>query len=156
MGGKRDAQTDSCKQPMFGGEQPRAERSLAALQWLSVVSWGSMEAHEARNVNDLIAGLAPNWLLLCTMYVDRKLGGVNAVHLHSRLNRMYLGTKARWVFDSTNLARRSREAFEFCRETVLFLEKSDPNLPGFAPILDGETHGIVDFVRIGGAVDERI
>ena len=115
-----------------------------------------MEDHEARNVNDLIARLDPNWLLLCTMHVDRKLDGVNAVRTVSHLHRMCPGTKGRWVFNSANPVRESREAFEFYQEMVLFLEKTDPNLPGFDPILDGETRGIVDFVRIGGAVDERI
>ena len=74
-----------------------------------------MEDHEARNVNDLITGLDPIRPQLRTMSVDRKLGGVNAVHPHSRLNHMYPGTKGRRVFDSANPARRSREAFEFCR-----------------------------------------
>ena len=106
-----------------------------------------MEDHEARNVNDLIARLAPNWLLLCTMHVDRKLGGVNAVRTVSRLNRMCPGMKGRWVFDSANPVRESREAFEFYRETVLFLAETDPNLLGLDLILDGEIHKVVDSVR---------
>ena len=106
-----------------------------------------MEDHEARNVNDLIARLDANRLLLCTMHVDRKLDGVNTVRTVSRLHRMCPGTKGRWVFDSANPAQESQEAFEFYQEIVLFLEKTDPKPLGFDPILDGESHKIMDSVR---------
>lgn len=102
-------------------------------------------------MNDLIARFDANRPLLHTMYVDRKLDGVNAVRTVSRLNRMYLGTKGRRVFASANPVRESREVFEFYRETVLFLEKTDSKPLGLDPILDDESHKIMDSVRPGVA-----
>ena len=67
--------------------------------------------------------------LLHTMYVDKKLGGVNAVQTLSRLNRVYppekLGTL---VLDFANEADMIRIAFEPYYETTLLSEATDPNL----------------------------
>ncbi len=67
--------------------------------------------------------------LLHTMYVDKKLGGVNAVQTLSRLNRTY-GTekKGTLVLDFANEADEIKAAFEPYYETTLLSEATDPNL----------------------------
>jgi len=67
--------------------------------------------------------------LLHTMYVDKKLGGVNAVQTLSRLNRTY-GTekKGTMVLDFANEADEIKAAFEPFYETTLLSEATDPNL----------------------------
>ena len=66
--------------------------------------------------------------LLHTMYVDKKLGGVNAVQTLSRLNRTYPGKKGTMVFDFANEPEEIRKAFEPYYETTLLSEETDPNL----------------------------
>ena len=66
--------------------------------------------------------------LLHTMYVDKKLGGVNAVQTLSRLNRTYRGKKGTMVLDFANEAEEIRKAFEPYYETTLLSEATDPNL----------------------------
>jgi type I restriction enzyme R subunit len=66
--------------------------------------------------------------LLHTMYVDKKLGGVNAVQTLSRLNRTYLEKKGTLVVDFANEADIIRAAFEPYYETTLLSEATDPNL----------------------------
>ncbi len=66
--------------------------------------------------------------LLHTMYVDKKLGGVNAVQTLSRLNRTYPGKNGAMVLDFTNEAEDIREAFEPYYERTLLSEQTDPNL----------------------------
>ncbi len=66
--------------------------------------------------------------LLHTMYVDKKLGGVNAVQTLSRLNRTHLGKKGTMVLDFANEAEEIRKAFEPYYETTLLSEETDPNL----------------------------
>ena len=65
---------------------------------------------------------------LHTMYVDKKLGGVNAVQTLSRLNRKYPGKDETAVLDFANEADHIREAFEPYYETTLLSEATDPNL----------------------------
>ena len=67
--------------------------------------------------------------LLHTMYVDKKLGGVNAVQTLSRLNRTHPGKQGTMVLDFANEAEEIREAFEPYYETTLLSEETDPNLP---------------------------
>ena len=67
--------------------------------------------------------------LLHTMYVDKKLGGVNAVQTLSRLNRTHPGKQGAMVLDFANEAEEIREAFEPYYETTLISEETDPNLP---------------------------
>jgi type I restriction enzyme, R subunit len=62
--------------------------------------------------------------LLHTMYVDKKLGGVNAVQTLSRLNRTHPAKDGTMVLDFANEAEAIREAFE---HTILS-EGTDPNL----------------------------
>jgi type I restriction enzyme R subunit len=66
--------------------------------------------------------------LLHTMYVDKKLGGVNAVQTLSRLNRTYPGKVGTMVLDFANDASEIKAAFEPYYETTLLSEATDPNL----------------------------
>ena len=66
--------------------------------------------------------------LLHTMYVDKKLGGVNAVQTLSRLNRTHPGKQGAMVLDFANEAEEIRKAFEPYYETTLLSEATDPNL----------------------------
>ena len=66
--------------------------------------------------------------LLHTMYVDKKLGGANAVQTLSRLNRTYVGKHGTMVLDFANEAEEIRKAFEPYYETTLLSEETDPNL----------------------------
>ena len=66
--------------------------------------------------------------LLHTMYVDKKLGGVNAVQTLSRLNRTHPGKEDTAVLDFANEADLIRAAFEPYYETTLLSEATDPNL----------------------------
>jgi hypothetical protein len=66
--------------------------------------------------------------LLHTMYVDKKLGGVNAVQTLSRLNRTYPEKKETMVLDFANEAEDIRKAFEPYYEKTILSESTDPNL----------------------------
>ena len=66
--------------------------------------------------------------LLHTMYVDKKLGGVNAVQTLSRLNRTHAEKKGTLVLDFANEADEIKAAFEPYYETTLLSESTDPNL----------------------------
>jgi type I restriction enzyme R subunit len=66
--------------------------------------------------------------LLHTLYVDKKLGGVNAVQTLSRLNRTHSGKRGTMVLDFANEAEEIRKAFEPYYETTLLSEETDPNL----------------------------
>ena len=66
--------------------------------------------------------------LLHTTYVDKKLGGVNAVQTLSRLNRTHPDKKETIVLDFANEAEEIRKAFEPYYETTLLSEETDPNL----------------------------
>ena len=63
------------------------------------------------------------------MYVDKKLGGVNAVQTLSRLNRTLPPEKrGTVVLDFANEADEIKAAFEPFYETTLLSEATDPNL----------------------------
>ena len=66
--------------------------------------------------------------LLHTMYVDKKLGGVNAVQTLSRLNRVHLHKSGTMVLDFTNEADDIQAAFQPYFETTILSEATDPNL----------------------------
>src|SRR5690606_25515933 len=66
--------------------------------------------------------------LLHTMYVDKKLGGVNAVQTLSRLNRTHPEKRSTMVLDFANEAAEIKKAFEPYYETTLLSEATDPNL----------------------------
>jgi len=66
--------------------------------------------------------------LLHTMYVDKRLGGVNAVQTLSRLNRTHPEKQDTMVLDFANEADDIKAAFEPYYETTLLSEATDPNL----------------------------
>lgn len=66
--------------------------------------------------------------LLHTMYVDKKLGGVNAVQTLSRLNRIHPEKRGTMVLDFANEADAIQAAFEPYFETTFLSEATDPNL----------------------------
>lgn len=67
--------------------------------------------------------------LLHTMYVDKKLGGVNAVQTLSRLNRTMPPEKTNTiVLDFANEADEIKAAFEPYYVATLLSEQTDPNL----------------------------
>jgi type I restriction enzyme R subunit len=66
--------------------------------------------------------------LLHTMYVDKKLGGINAVQTLSRLNRTHPDKTGTMVLDFANEADEIKAAFEPYYETTFLSEATDPNL----------------------------
>jgi type I restriction enzyme R subunit len=66
--------------------------------------------------------------LLHTMYVDKKLGGVNAVQTLSRLNRTHPQKDETIVLDFANDAEKIRDAFEPYYEKTTLSEGTDPSL----------------------------
>ena len=65
--------------------------------------------------------------LLHTMYVDKKLGGVNAVQTLSRLNRSHPLKQETFVLDFANKAEDMEEAFKPYFECTILGEATDPN-----------------------------
>lgn len=65
--------------------------------------------------------------LLHTMYVDKKLGGVNAVQTLSRLNRSHPHKKDTFVLDFANAAEDIEKAFKPYFESTILGEATDPN-----------------------------
>ena len=65
--------------------------------------------------------------LLHTMYVDKKLGGVNAVQTLSRLNRSHPLKKDTFVLDFANTAEEMKKAFDPYFESTILGEATDPN-----------------------------
>jgi type I restriction enzyme, R subunit len=66
--------------------------------------------------------------LLHTMYVDKKLGGVNAVQTLSRLNRVHPAKTETMVLDFANEAEEIQKAFQPYYEKTFLTEATDPNL----------------------------
>ncbi len=66
--------------------------------------------------------------LLHTMYVDKKLGGVNAVQTLSRLNRTCPGKEDTGVIDFANDADDIQKAFAPYYDRTILSEGTDPNL----------------------------
>jgi type I restriction enzyme R subunit len=65
--------------------------------------------------------------LLHTMYVDKKLGGVNAVQTLSRLNRNPRGKSETIVLDFVNDAEEIQLSFQPYYQTTFLEEETDPN-----------------------------
>jgi len=65
--------------------------------------------------------------LLHTMYVDKKLDGVQAVQTLSRLNRKIPGKDDTLVLDFVNEAEAIQTAFQPYYQTTLLEEETDPN-----------------------------
>ena len=66
--------------------------------------------------------------LLCAMYVDRKLGGIQAVQTLSRLNRAAPGKDTTYVVDFVNDPDQVLEAFRQYHTTAELADVSDPNV----------------------------
>ncbi len=66
--------------------------------------------------------------LLYAMYVDKKLGGVNAVQTLSRLNRIHPDKTGTVVLDFANTTDEIKKSFEPYYETTVLSESTDPNL----------------------------
>lgn len=66
--------------------------------------------------------------LLHTMYVDKKLGGVNAVQTLSRLNRIHPDKRETFIIDFVNEADAIQAAFQPYYEATILSGQTDPNV----------------------------
>jgi type I restriction enzyme R subunit len=66
--------------------------------------------------------------LLCGMYVDRRLAGIQAVQTLSRLNRAHPGKDTTYVLDFVNSSEEILAAFKTYYETAELESVTDPNL----------------------------
>jgi len=66
--------------------------------------------------------------LLCGMYVDKRLAGIQAVQTLSRLNRAYPGKDTTYVLDFVNDAEEVLAAFKAYHTTAELSATTDPNL----------------------------
>jgi len=66
--------------------------------------------------------------LLCGMYVDKMLGGIQAVQTLSRLNRSYPGKDTTYVLDFVNEPAEILKAFKTYYETAEMEAVTDPHL----------------------------
>lgn len=66
--------------------------------------------------------------LLCGMYVDKRLAGIQAVQTLSRLNRAYPGKDTTYILDFVNAAEEVLEAFKTYYATATLAGVTDPNL----------------------------
>lgn len=66
--------------------------------------------------------------LLCGMYVDRRLAGIQAVQTLSRLNRAHPGKDTTYVLDFVNGSEEILKAFQTYYETAELAGVTDPNL----------------------------
>lgn len=66
--------------------------------------------------------------LLCGMYVDKQLAGIQAVQTLSRLNRAYPGKDTTYVLDFVNDAEEVLKAFKTYYSTATLSATTDPNL----------------------------
>jgi type I restriction enzyme, R subunit len=66
--------------------------------------------------------------LLCGMYVDRRLAGIQAVQTLSRLNRAHPGKDITYVLDFVNSSEEVLAAFKTYYDTATLETVTDPNL----------------------------
>lgn len=66
--------------------------------------------------------------LLCGMYVDKRLAGIQAVQTLSRLNRAHPGKDTTYVIDFVNNAEEVLAAFKAYYRTAELADTTDPNL----------------------------
>ena len=66
--------------------------------------------------------------LLCGMYVDRRLAGIQAVQTLSRLNRAHPGKDTTYVLDFVNSGEDILAAFKTYYETASLADVTNPNL----------------------------
>ncbi len=66
--------------------------------------------------------------LLCGMYIDRRLAGIQAVQTLSRLNRSHPGKDTTYILDFVNSSEEVLAAFRQYYETAEIEAETDPNL----------------------------
>lgn len=66
--------------------------------------------------------------LLCGMYVDKRLAGIQAVQTLSRLNRAHPGKDTTFILDFVNEAEEILKAFKTYYDTAELESNTDPNL----------------------------
>lgn len=66
--------------------------------------------------------------LLCGMYVDKKLGGIQAVQTLSRLNRAHPGKDTTYILDFVNDTAEILKAFKTYYATAELAAKTDPHV----------------------------
>jgi len=66
--------------------------------------------------------------LLCGMYIDRRLAGIQAVQTLSRLNRSHPGKDTTYVLDFADNSQEVLKAFKTYHETAELEDVTDPNL----------------------------
>lgn len=66
--------------------------------------------------------------LLCGMYIDRRLAGIQAVQTLSRLNRAHPGKDTTYVLDFADNGEEVLKAFKTYHETASLEDVTDPNL----------------------------
>src|ERR1700693_2877212 len=66
--------------------------------------------------------------LLCGMYVDKRLAGIQAVQTLSRLNRAHPGKDTTYVLDFVNEPADILAAFKTYHTTAELTDVTDPNL----------------------------
>ena len=65
--------------------------------------------------------------MLHTMFVDKKLGGVNAVQTLSRLNRTMKGKTGTMILDFVNETEDIRTSFQDYYQSIFLEEETDPD-----------------------------
>jgi len=79
--------------------------------------------------------------LLCAMYVDKRLAGIQAVQTLSRLNRCHPGKDTTYVLDFVNDTQEVLDAFKTYYETAELADVTDPNVIfNLRAKLDGSGH----------------
>jgi len=79
--------------------------------------------------------------LLCAMYVDKRLAGIQAVQTLSRLNRCHPGKDTTYVLDFVNDTQEVLDAFKTYYETAELADVTDPNVVfNLKAKLDGTGH----------------
>jgi type I restriction enzyme R subunit len=102
--------------------------------------------------------------LLCAMYVDRQLGGIQAVQTLSRLNRAHPGKDTTYVVDFVNEPEAILAAFRQYHDTAELADASNPNavldlrakLDGTALYDANEVEAVARAVVREGATQDRL
>ncbi|MGN6127898.1 MAG: type I restriction endonuclease subunit R [Humibacter sp.] len=92
---------------------------------------------------------------LVAMYVDKKLGGVQAVQTLSRLNRTYPGKDQTFVLDFVNEPQEILDAFKDYYRKAELTALTDPNLI-YDLVTKLDSSGIYTMAEVGQAFDAAI
>ncbi|WP_447946230.1 type I restriction endonuclease subunit R [Microbacterium lacticum] len=92
---------------------------------------------------------------LVAMYVDKKLGGVQAVQTLSRLNRTYPGKDKTFVLDFVNDPEDVLEAFKVYYRKAFLTATTDPNLI-YDLVVKLDSAGIYDMAEVEQAFDAAL